>query len=62
MSNVLMMRVKTIIFLLMYIVILKPVYCDRHLNKSLTSIYEACYLQESFINVYEVLVPEVLTK
>ena len=31
------------------------VYCDRYLTKSLTHIYEICYLYESFKNVYEVL-------
>ena len=58
-----MMKVKTIIFSCSCdLVILKSVYCDRHLNKSLTSIYEVCYLHESFINVYEVLVAKVLMK
>ena len=37
-------------------------YCDRHSKKSFTSIYEACYLHEFFINIYEVLVPKVLIK
>ena len=43
--------------------ILKKVYCDRHLNKSLTGIYEVfLFIYKSPTNVYEVLVLKVLIK